>query len=128
LVNNPGTELPIFGPFCNIYLFLAAAAEDLNSIMSKEMDYIQKAGIKHPSKAEVIYSFKRVVPGIFRDSIVAQAGGASFLPAVLKTALDWESILVGDANTKPGLWDILTGPDVMRSSSPSSGDTVRTRQ
>jgi hypothetical protein len=95
--------------------------------MSKEMDYIQKAGIKHPSKAGVIYSFKRAVPGIFRDSIVAQAGGASFLP-VLKTALDWESILVGDANTKPGLWDILTGPDVMRPSSPSSGDIVTTRQ
>jgi hypothetical protein len=108
-INDPGTEAPTFGPFCDIYVFLAAA-EDLDSIMSKgdtlkEMDYIQKAGIKHPSEAGVIYSFKRAVPGIFGDGI--GSGGASFLPA-LKTASDWESILSGDANAKPGLRDILT--------------------
>jgi hypothetical protein len=63
-INNPGTDPPTFGPFCNIYIFLAT--EDLHSIMSKgdtlkEMYYIQKAGIKHPSEASVIYSFKRAV-------------------------------------------------------------------
>jgi hypothetical protein len=71
----------------------------------KEMDYIQKAGIKHPSESGVIYRFKQMVPGIFGDCI--GSGGASFLPA-LKTASDWESILSGDANAKPGLQDILT--------------------
>jgi hypothetical protein len=108
-INDPGTEAPTFGPFCNIYVFLAAA-EDLDSIMSKgdtlkEMDYIQKAGIKHPSEAGVIYTFKRAIQGIFGDGI--GSGGASFLPA-LKTASNWESILSGDANAKPGLQDILT--------------------
>jgi hypothetical protein len=71
----------------------------------KEMDYIQKAGIKHPSKAGVIYSFKRAVPGILGDGSCSE--GASFLPA-LKTASDWESILSGDTNSKPELRDILT--------------------
>ena len=100
---------PTFGPFCDIYVLLAVA-EDLDSIMSKgdtlkEMDYIQKAGIKHPAEAVVIYSLKRAVPGIFGEGL--GAGGKSFLPK-LKNAADWESILSNDANAKPGLRDILS--------------------
>ncbi len=33
------------------------------------MEYIQKAGIKHPSEAVVIYSLKRATPDIFGDGI-----------------------------------------------------------
>jgi hypothetical protein len=85
-------------------------AKDLDLVLSKgdilkEMNYIQKARIKHPAEAVVIYSLKRAVPGIFGDGI--GSGGASFLPK-LKTAADWESILSLDANAKPGLRDILT--------------------
>jgi hypothetical protein len=102
---------PTFSPFCDIYVLLVAA-EDLDLIMSKgdmlkEMDYIQKAGIKHPAEVVVIYSLKRAVPGIFGDGI--GLGGTSFLPK-LKTLSDWESILSADANAKPGLRDILSKP------------------
>jgi hypothetical protein len=69
------------------------------------MDYIQKAGIKHPAEAVVIYSLKRSVPGIFGDGL--GSSGMSFLPK-LKNAADWESMLSDDANAKPGLRDILT--------------------
>jgi hypothetical protein len=108
-MKDSGTSGPTFGPLCDIYVLLAAA-KDLDLVLSKgdtlkEMDYIQKAGIKHPTEAVVIYSLKRAVPGIFGDGI--RSGGSSFLPK-LKTAADWESILSSDANAKPGLRDILT--------------------
>jgi hypothetical protein len=108
-MKDSGVPGPTFGPFCDIYVLLAAA-EDLDSVLSKgdtlkEMDYIQKAGIKHPAEAVVIYSLKRSVPGIFGDGM--GSGGTSFLPK-LKTAADWEAILSTDANAKPGLRDILT--------------------
>jgi hypothetical protein len=108
-MKDSGSDGPTFGPFCDIYVLLAAA-EDLDSVLSKgdtlkEMDYIQKAGINHPAEAVVIYSLKRAVPGIFGDGM--GSGGSSFLPK-LKTAADWEAILSTDANAKPGLRDILT--------------------
>jgi hypothetical protein len=107
-INDTGAAGPTFGPFCDIYVLLAAA-EDLDSILSKgdtlkEMDYIQKAGINHPAEAVVIYSLKRAVPGIFGDGL--GSSGTSFLPK-LKTAADWESMLLLEANAKPGLKDIL---------------------
>ena len=104
-----GADGPTFGPFCDIYVLLAAF-EDLDSVLSKgdtlkEMDYIQKAGIKHPAEAVIIYSLKRAVPGIFGDGL--GSGGTSFLPK-LKSAAEWEAILSAGANAKPGLRDILT--------------------
>jgi hypothetical protein len=108
-MKDSGLDGPTFGPFYDIYV-LFAAFEDLDSVLSKgdtlkEMDYIQKAGIKHPAEAVVIYSLKRAVPGIFGDGMGAE--GASFLPK-LKTVADWEAILSSDANAKPCLQDILT--------------------
>jgi hypothetical protein len=108
-MKDSGADGPTFGPFCDIYVLLAAF-EDLDSVLSKgdtlkEMDYIQKAGIKHPAEAVVIYSLKRAVPGIFGDGL--GSGGTSFLPK-LKSAAEWEAILSADANAKPGLRDILT--------------------
>ncbi len=73
--------------------------------MLKEMDYIQKVGIKHPAKAVVIYSLKRAVPGIFGEGL--GSGGTSFLP-MLKTAANWECILSNDTNAKAGLRDVLS--------------------
>jgi hypothetical protein len=107
-ISDNGAAGPTFGPFCDIYVLLAAA-EDLESILLKgdtlkEMDYIQKAGISHPAEAVVIYSLKRAVPGIFGDGL--GSSGTSFLPK-LKTAADWESMLSTEANAKPGLRDLL---------------------
>jgi hypothetical protein len=107
-MNDNGRSEPTFGPYCDIYIFLAAA-EDVDSILSKggtlkEMDYIQKAGIKHPAEAVAIYSLKWAVPGIFGDGL--GTSDTSFLPE-LKGAVDWESMLSDNANSKPGLRDIL---------------------
>jgi hypothetical protein len=57
-MQDPVTNGPTFGPFCDIYVLLAAA-EDLDSVLLKgdtlkEMDYIQKSGITHPAEAAVI--------------------------------------------------------------------------
>jgi hypothetical protein len=111
-MKDSGTSRPTFGPFCNIYVLLAAASQGpifdfvQRRYMLKEMDYIHKAGINHPAEAVVIYSLKRAVPGIFGEGI--GSGGTSFLPK-LKTAADREFILLADANAKPGLLlDILT--------------------
>jgi hypothetical protein len=57
-MKDSGTNGPTFGPFCDIYVLLAAA-KDLDLVLSKgdtlkEIDYIQKAGIKHPAEAVVI--------------------------------------------------------------------------
>jgi hypothetical protein len=74
-INNPGTDILTFGPFCcGIYIFLAPV-EDLDLIMSKgetlkRMDYThQKAGIMHPLGGDVIHSFKCVVPNTFGDKL-----------------------------------------------------------
>ena len=108
-MKDSGADRPTFGPFCDIYVLLGAF-EDLDSVLSKgdtlkEMDCIQKAGIKHPAEAVVIYSLKRAVPGIFGDGL--GAGVTSFIPK-LKSAAEREAILLADANAKPGLRDILT--------------------
>jgi hypothetical protein len=94
--------------FCDIYSLLAVF-EDFDSISNKgetlrELDMIKKSGIKHAAEATVIYSLKKIVPGIFREGLTKS--GASYLSA-LPTAEHWDSIFSTNPDVKPGLKQVL---------------------
>jgi hypothetical protein len=70
--------------FCDIYSLLAVF-EDLDSISNKgetlrAFDMIKKSGVKHPAKATVIYSLKKIVPGIFGKGLQLRAGPCTYRP------------------------------------------------
>jgi hypothetical protein len=97
----------MYGGFCDIYVLFATFEDDQARVTKgeslKEMDNLQKSGVKHPSEAVVLYSFKRAVPATFGQGYV---DGGTFLPS-LKTVQDWDSTFSGASMPKPGLKQLL---------------------
>jgi hypothetical protein len=104
---NQGTRPASYGGFCDLYVFFATFEEDqarsTKGETLKEMDNLTKSGVKHPSEAVVLYSFKRPVPATFGHG---HALGGSYF-AALKTVQDWDASFSTDVMPKPGLKQIL---------------------
>jgi hypothetical protein len=92
-----------YGGFCDIYVLFATFEDDQARVTKgeslKEMDNLHKSGVKHPSEAVVLYSFKRAVPATFGQG---QVEGGTYLPS-LKTIQDWDSSFSVASMPKPGL-------------------------
>jgi hypothetical protein len=71
----------------------------------KELDYILKAGIRHPSEALIIYSLKRSILGLFGDG--SSSSSTTSFPPSLKTVPDWDSTFSKSASATPGLREVL---------------------
>jgi hypothetical protein len=97
----------MFDGFCDLYVLFATFEDDQARITKgeslKELDNLNKSGYKHPSKAVIVYSFKRPVPATFGQGHVI---GGTFLPA-LKTVQDWDSSFSTESMPKPGLKQLL---------------------
>jgi hypothetical protein len=107
VTSNQGTNPVSYGGFCDIFVLFATFEDDQSKTTKgeslKEMDSLQKAGVKHPSEAVVLYSFKRSVPATFGHGKV---GGGAYFPA-LKTIEDWDSAFSKDSMPTPGLKQAL---------------------
>ena len=103
-----GVGDPTYAGFSDIYSAFAVF-EDLNSVSTKgetlqELDRIHMAGVKHPFEAIIIYSLKKIVPGIFGEGL--PSGTSSHLVSV-KDAIAWDSDFSDNPDCKPGLKQIL---------------------